>query len=808
MIKALLIDIRFGIRRLFKNRLFSVAAVLPMALGISVSTAMFTVGDALLRKPLAIPDIERLAGIVATPPDRKTATSPATAADYLDLERQNRSFERIAAYRYEDRVLTRGDTSVSVVTVAVSPEFFSVLGTSAQMGRTFGGTVNQEANTLVLSYAFWRDRLGANPAAIGGTIELDSQYYRVIGVMPKTFDFPVAAQVWRCLVMDVKTANNRTSHQIRLAGRLRPGVTLATSNTELAAIADRLAAGYPDTNRGWGMRAIPLSELITGRMTGQYVIFLLGGVLFVLVMACANVANLLLARGATRQNELAVREALGATRGGMVSLLLTESTLIAIIGAGLSLPLAAIALDMIRGNMPAEVVKYIPGFESIEMDHTAMLFALIMAALSGILAGITPALHVTRSNVNEVLKAGGRSGTASRGNTRLRGLFLIGEVALAMVLLVGTSLMVKGVHSLSKVNPETAPESMLTMWLDLPNSHYPDTASWEHFYSHLLDKLRGLPGVDSLAVGSNIPYGRQGVFLPLTTEETSSTVRTMERPKVRVEAISTGYFDTLRIGLRAGRNFNSGDRPEAPPVAIVSQGLANWFWPGQSPVRRRIRLDSLPGAPLITIIGIASEVSFDWLDAPSTPALYLPSSQYPRRANFVLVRSPRPRQLIGAIRERIRSIDPKQAVLDVKTWDAVIAESMIGLSYVAVIMTVLGAIALVLASFGLFGLMAYNVGSQRNELRVRIALGATAAMILRMVLGRSLILTGSGIAIGTGAALLMTRLLSNLIFGVNALDLTAYVLPGAALLIAGLASAYIPAHQASRMEVMRIDGTK
>jgi putative ABC transport system permease protein len=801
MIDALYKDIQFGLRRLLKNPLFTLAAAVPMVLGLGVNTAMFTVGNALLRKPLAIPDIGRLVAIVETSPEKKGATSSVTPADYLDLQRQSHSFERIVAYQYENRVLTRGDSQVSVVTASVSPEFFSVFGASPQMGRTLTGSVNEEAHTVVLSYAFWRDRMGAGPA-VGHTIELDSQSYTVVGVMPKGFSFPVGVDVWLRLAIAPKTANNRTAHRLRLAGKLQPGITLAESNAELEAIAGRLAADYADTNKGRGIRALHLSEIITGRMTGQYVIFLLGGVLFVLAMACSNVANLLLARGATRQNEMAVRQALGASRIRMVSLLLTESTLIAIIGAGLSLPLAALALDLIRGNMPVGIVKYIPGFESIEMDYTALVAALIMAALSGALAGITPALRVTRCDVNEVLKAGGRSGTASRANTRLRSVLLIGEVALAMALLVGTVLMVKGVHSLSTVNPGSAPANLLTMWIDLPVSGYSDAASWEHIHSRLLDALQGLPQVDSVAIGSDIPYGGQGIFLPFATEGSSPT-RAGERRNVRAEAVSPAYFDTLRIRLRAGRNFNSSDRPESPLVAVVSQGLANRYWPNQDPLGRRVRLDPLPAGRWITIVGVAAEVGFDWLDEPSMPVLYLSSSQFPHRANFVMLRSSRAAQMIAAVRERIRSVDPRLAVLDAKTWDAVIAESMIGLSYVSVIMTILGAIAVVLASFGLFGLMSYAVRSQRNELGLRLALGATPSIILRMVLGRALLLTGCGIAIGTGAAFLMSRLLSNLIFGVSSLDLTAYVLPAAALLSAGLTSAYFPAHQALRTESVR-----
>jgi len=802
MIDGLNKDIRFALRRLLKNPLFTLAAVLPMALGIGVNTAMFTVGDALLRKPLAIPDMGRLAAIVETPPETKSETSSLTPADYLDLQRQSQSFERIVAYQYQDRVRTRGDSPVPVLAVAVSADFFSVFDVVPQAGRTLTGSAEDEASSAVVSYAFWRDRLAADPAAVGRTIELDSRSYTVVGVMPKRFSFPIGVEVWLRLALGAREAHNRASHDIQVAGKLRRGVSLEQSNTEVAAIAGRLAKDYPDTNNGWSMRTLPLSDLITGRMTGQYVVFLLGGVLFVLAMACSNVANLLLARGATRQNEIAVRQALGASRARMLSLLLTESTLIALIGAALSLPLASLALELIRGNMPAEIVKYIPGFDSIGMNYTALLTALILAVLSGVLAGVTPALRATACDINEVLKAGGRSGTASRANTRLRSMLLVGEVALAMALLVGTGLMVKGVRSLSNVNPGSEPSKLLTMRIDLPVSRYPDAASCERLQGRLLEALNGLPQAESVAIGSDIPYGGQGTVLPLTAEA-SAPARPGEHPSARAEAISPAYFDSLRIRLRAGRNFMSSDRPGSPPVAIVSRSLANRYWPNRNPLGRRLQLDSPPGGRWITIVGVADEVSFSWLDEPATPVLYLPASQFPRRENFVVLRSRWPQRLIGPVRERVRSIDPLLAVLEVTTWDAVIARSMIGLSYVAAIMTVLGVIAVVLAALGLFGLMSYNVRSQRNEIGVRIALGATTATILRMVLGRALLLTGGGIAIGTVAAILMSRLLSHLIFGVSFLDPAAYLLPALALLVAGLTSACLPARQAVRTGCIR-----
>ncbi len=800
MIEALYQDTRIALRRLWNNPLFTLAAVVPMALGVGVNTAMFTVGDALLRKPLDIPDLKRLAAIVQIPPERNNAKSSVTPADYLDLDRQNRSFESIVAYQYQTRVLTRGDSSASVVGAAVSPQFFNVLGASPQIGRTPDGTLNDEANTVVLSYSFWRQRLGSE-AAVGQTIELDSQSYTVVGVMPKSFNFPLGVEMWLPLSIDAKTANDRASHQIHLAGKLWPDVTLSQANTDLEAIATRLSADYPETHQGWGIRAIPLRELITGRMTGQYLILLLFGVVFVLVMACSNVANLLLARGATRQNEMGVRQAMGASRFRMISLLLTESTLIAIIGATLSLPLASVALEMIRGSMPATVVKYVPGFESIEMNYTALLVALIIAVLSGTLAGITPALRVTGSDINEVLKAGGRSGTASRVNTKIRSALLIGQVALAMTLLVGTSLMVKGVHSLSNVTPAGAPRHLLTMRIDLSPSRYPDSASWKRFHARLLENLQGVPQLESLAVGSDIPYGSQGTFLPFTPKA-SAPVRSGERRTVRTEAISPQYFDSLRIRLRAGRNFDLRDGPDAPLVAIVSQGLANRYWPNQDPIGRLVRLDSAPGEQWIAIVGVAADVNFHWLEEPSPPVLYLSFSQFPRRANFLILRTSNPLQMIPAVRERVRAIDPRQAVLDARTWDDVISESMIGLSYVAVIMTVLGTIALVLASLGLFGLMSYNVRSRMAEIGIRMALGATAPMILRMVLGRALLLSGSGIAIGMVAALFVSRLLSHFIVGVSSTDPSAYIISAAALVIAGLTSAYIPAFQASQTKVV------
>jgi len=519
-------------------------------------------------------------------------------------------------------------------------------------------------------------------------------------------------------------------------------------------------------------------------------------------MACSNVANLLLARGAARQNELAIREALGASRSRMISLLLAESLLIAVIGSALALPLAGLALTLIRNHMPADIVKYIPGFELIEMDYSTLLLALAMAVLSGVIAGLTPALRNTRGHLNEVLKNGGRSETSSFANSRLRGTLLVGEVALAMALLVGTSLMVAGVRSLGNVGPGSEPAKLLTMRIELPPGRYPDTTSRSRLYTRLLDAMNALPQADSIGIGSNIPYGGQGSFLEFTPEG-ASALNAGERRTARAESISPGYLDSLHIKLRGGREFDSRDVADSQPVVIVSESFAKRYWPNRNPLDRRLRLDSPTGGPWLTVVGVASDVSFNWLDEASTPALYIPYAQSPRPSLFLTLRSAFPKQLTRPVRERIRAVDPLLPVLDVTTWDRVIAQSMIGLSYVAVIMTVLGIIAMLLASFGLFGLLSYNIRAQRNEIRIRVALGATTSIIVRMVMRRAMLLTGSGIALGGVAAIFLGRLLSNLIFGVTPTNTMAYALPALALLAAAIASACFPAREASRCEPIR-----
>jgi len=379
----------------------------------------------------------------------------------------------------------------------------------------------------------------------------------------------------------------------------------------------------------------------------------------------------------------------------------------------------------------------------------------------------------------------------------------VGEVALAMALLVGTGLMVGGVRSLGNAGPTAEPANLLTMRVYLQPARYPDGASCERFVTRLLDSLNGLPQAASIAVGSNIPFGGQGTFLPFTPEG-APPLQSGERRTARAESVSPAYFDSLRIRLRVGRNFTAADGAGAPPVAIVSQSLAKRYWPNLNPLGRRLRLDSTPGERWLTVVGVASDVSFNWLDEASTPALYTPYAQLPpRRSLFVMLRSAAPRQLIAPVRERIHAIDPLEPVLDVAPWDRLIAESMIGLSYVAVIMTVLGIIAVMLAAFGLFGLLSYNIRAQRTEIGIRMALGATAPMILRMVMGRALLMTGTGVAIGAVAAVFMGRLLERLIFGVTPTDWMAYALPAMALLLAGAASAYFPARQASQTGAIR-----
>ncbi|HEY2107852.1 MAG TPA: ADOP family duplicated permease, partial [Candidatus Binataceae bacterium] len=713
---VLLKDVQAALRTFRTGPLFALSIMLTMAPGIGFNTAMFSVADALILKPFPFPDLQRLALVTVKRPVKDAEPSPPTAGDYMDI-REAQSFETSAAYSMEQYTLGASGTQL-VIGAAVSAGFFRLLGLAPMQGSGSLGHTGDTSGprTVMLSYTIWRDQFGSDPNVVGRKLTLNQQDYTIAGVMPRQFQFPPGVQIWTPLQLEGAAKYDRRSARVNIVGRIGPGVGPAELSARLAAIAAHASATHPETGAGWTLEATSLTDFVTGGMTGQYVLFLMGGVLVVLLMACSNVANLVFARTAARAKEVAIRAALGANRSRIMRLLVTENVVFSLLGAAASLPLANLSLHLIRTNMPPEVARWVPGFDQIALDSRALLFAAGIGIASGILAGLMPALWITRSNqLHETLKEGGRS-SGSGSHQALRQWLLVGEVALAMTLLVETGLMVRSLRHLIEINPGSDPKGLLTARVELPRSKYPDAVAVNAFYSRLLSSARDSSGAETLSVATNLPDGGYGNTRPVIAEDWDP-LQAREHPTARVESVSPGYFATLRIPLLNGRLLEFRDGPDAAPVGLVSSAFASRFWPGRDPIGRKVRVEGSKAS--VTVVGVVKDVRYNWANPASDLALYLPWPQAPDLSAFVVVRTSNPTQTTSVLRAAVARIDSAPAITGIRTWDRVIADSILGLSYVAVIMTLIGLLALALACVGLFGLMSYSVRLQLREIGIR-----------------------------------------------------------------------------------------
>jgi putative ABC transport system permease protein len=589
---------------------------------------------------------------------------------------------------------------------------------------------------------------------------------------------------------------SRSDRWLFVLGRLKPGVSYTQAAAEMQGIAQRQSELYPDTNKGWQLRPMRLSEFATGNLTRDYTLLLLGAVGFVLLIACADVANVQFARMTGRANEFAVRTALGGSRWRIVRQLLTESILLSLGGA---------ALSLILSHMPADVAKFVAGWKTISLDTNAFLFTLTIAVASGIISGIAPSLLTSRTSVSESLKESGR-GSVSRARGRLRGALVVAEISLALVLLVGAGLLVKNFQGLLNVNESYAPETLLTMNLTLHDTQYNAPAQRLAFHEQVLDRLRSAPGVQSASLVSDVPYSNGG---GLPTHDFSIQGRPPaqrgEHVEAIVETITANYFGTLNIALRQGRLLTDADGAEAAPVAVISASLARRFFPGENPLGKQIKVGKASSdQPWMTVVGVVNDVHYMWIVKEEFPTIYRSFRQAPPYFTTVMLRtSGDPLQLISTARTQIASVDPDLPLYNIKPMDRLITESIVGIAYVAAMMAVLGVIALVLASVGVFGVMSYSVSERAHEIGIRLSLGAQTSDILSMVLRSGMTLTVLGLAIGLPIAFALARALAALLFGVEAADPFSFI--GLPLLLAAVAAlaCYLPARRAARLDPLR-----
>jgi len=796
-------DIRYGIRALQRNPAVTVTAVVALALGISSNTAIFSLADAFLFKPLALKHPEGLVMLPETRADRPIAgVSNVAPANFEDWKRQAGSFEQLAAFQMISFNITGQGDPEGVLGDRVSRGLFEMVEAQPLLGRVFRPEEDLPGHEqeVILSFGLWQRRYAADREIIGKSIRLDGKPYTVIGVMPQNYHFPKVAELWTPMAMGDQERAVRGSRYMDVVAKLKPGVTLRQAGAEMETIAKRLAQTYPETNRGWHVRVMSIRDFLVGDLTRTYTWMLLVAVGFVLLIACANVANLQFARATFRAKEIAVRTALGASRWSVVRLLLTESVLLGVVGAVGGIWLAQWHVEMIQAHMPPEIGRWVSGWDQIHVDGRTLLFTAMVAVIAGIISGLAPALESSRPNLNETLKESVRGSSTGRSGSRLRSVLLVGEIALALVLLVGAGLMVKGVHGLISVNANLAPKSLLTMRITLPEAKYKESREISAFFSRSLDSLRAIPGVESVAVATSVPYGNLGSSARFSIE--GQPEEAGELRVVQDQIVSPNYFSTVRLALRDGRAFRESDTRDAEKVAIISEDMARRYWPNSSALGRKIKLgETKDSEPWLTVVGIAQSVRYDWFQTVARPVIYRPYTQVGRGWTYVALRtSGDPMALVGAVRHQVTSLDAELPVFDVMTLEKVISESVLGLSYVAVMMTALGAIALVLACVGVYGVMAYAVSERTREIGIRVALGAEKSDVLRMVIARGLVVTAVGLSIGFVLAVMLARLLASFLYGVSATDWEIFGGISLALTAAAILACYIPARRAMRID--------
>ncbi|HEX5083789.1 MAG TPA: ABC transporter permease [Blastocatellia bacterium] len=796
-------DIRYGARMLAKKPAFTLVAILTLALGVGANTAIFTVINAVLLRPLPYGDAERLV-VVDTTMRRETVEVRSTSyPDFVDWRDQNTVFERIAAYAETSFTLTGGAEPARVDGELASADYFPLLHARAAMGRTFLPEEDRAPDThrvALIGYGLWQRRFGGNSAILGQTIQLNDGNYTVVGVMPEGFrGLSDEAEIWLPMMMvssvrPVSQLRQRGQRWLSTVARLKPDVTLANARTEMDAIMRRAEQAYPDSNRSRGALVTALHERFFGDLQSTLWI-LLGAVGCVLLVACANVANLQLQRAAGRASEMAIRQALGATRRRLIRQLLTESLLLALIGGALGVWLASWSVDLLISLSPITF----PSFVKPSIDGRALGFSLLISMLTGSMSGLAPALQAARPALNETLKAGRRSASAGLGSSRLLGSLVVAEIALALTLLIGAGLMIRSLQRLQDVDPGFDAESLVTMRVGLPSQRYPQDRIIA-FSRILRERLQPLPGAQSVAMASDLPLSGRVSAGPIELEGRQDTPAGGEFRMYR-HRVTPGFFSTLGVPFVKGRDFTDGDNAQAPGVVIISESMARRYWPNEDPIGKRLR-DS---GPWLSIVGVVADVKYRGLphNPDADPDVYFPLPQRPDGNLFLAIRADGdPNGLVGAVRGVLRELDSDLPAYNVMTMSERIADQTTRSLFSAWLLSVFGALALILAAVGIYSVMAYAVEQRSREIGVRIALGARAADVLKMVVGQGMRLALAGVALGLGASLALTQLMKRLLFGVTAADPLTYGALALLLTLVALLACWIPARRATKVDPM------
>jgi putative ABC transport system permease protein len=788
-------DVQLGLRTLFASPAATAIVVLTLGLGIGANTAVFSMVDALVLRPFPIPDIDRLVMLWGTVPKQGDARDRAAPADYLDWKERTTAFDKLVALEWWDVNLSGTGEPERLQGTFVSPDYFEALGVEPHSGRTLAADAAEYgARTVVLSYQLFERRFGGDPKVIGDVVRLDGEPYEVVGVAREGFDYPYGSEIWAPLWLDAETAARRDINYLDVIGRLRPGVSLADAQAELDVINASLQKEHPVTNAGRGIRAVALARAVVDLGAPTFLVLWQATTVFVLLIACVNVANLLLARGADREKELSLQQALGAGRSRIVRQLLTENLILSLCGAILAIPLAWVGIEMLRSGLPAHIQRFVVGWREIDLDLRLLAFTAAITVLTTLLFGLVPALRASRTNLTAALREGGRGGSEGRARQRGRKLLVVGEVAIALMLLVASGLSIRGTLRLATGDHGYDPERLMTFEIALPDRKYDEAEEKRQFFRAVLQGVREAPGVISADLALVLPSSGNNYTNAIDVEE-SRIANVSDRPIAHFRVITPGYFETMGIPIVAGREFGSEDREGSAAIAIVSRKFAERSWPSADPIGKRFR--ARDDEPWLTVVGVSGDVLHDWFLQGPQPTYYLPFEQSPRSRMSLAVRTAgEPEAITAAVRSLVRRADPDQPIYDLFTMRQRISERIIGLKYAATVMGILGLIGLTLSAVGIYGLMMYSVSRRTHEIGVRVALGAERRDVLRLALGQALSITAAGVAIGLILAYVAGRLMASNLFGVVQLEGALFALLALVLSAVSLVAAYIPARRA------------
>jgi len=807
--ETLLQDVKYGLRALVRNPGFTLVAVVALALGIGANSAIFSVVNSVLLRPLPYPAPDRLMSVWQNNRVRGWHQDVVTPLDFIEWRDESRSFASMAAYFGSGFNVRTGTEVDRVKGTDVSVDFFRVLGVSPVTGRDFAASDEgaSAGRVVVLGHSLWQRRFGGDSKVVGSSVTLNSESFTIVGIAPPGLQFPDKSELWTLaknriptnpfLPADADITKMRGLHYLYSIARLKDGVPLAQARAEMETIAARQEKENPQTNSETGIEIIPLQESIVGEVRPALLIFL-GAVGLVLLIACANVANMSLARAAARRREIAVRTALGASRRRIVRQYLTESVLLSLVGGGAGLLFALWGTDLLAALAPDSI----PGGQAVRVDLRVLGFTLALSVLTGVLFGLLPALQASSAEPQEALREGGRTSSAGRRARLMRGTLVVSEMAVALVLLAGAGLLVKSFLRLQHIDPGVSIDRVLTMRLRLPDARYTQPGKQVRFYDDVLRRIQELPGVAAVGLTSDLPLGGSDSFLGFQIEGKPQD-KLGQGPEGGFHQVSVDYFRTLGIPVLRGRSFDARDVQKAPEVAVVSDTLAKRYWPGEDPIGRRISFgtDEKGETSWTTIVGIAADVRQRGLHTEPRAEIYVSSMQSPSRYASLIVRSSLDAVgLAASVRREVQAVDGDIPLYDVKTMREVLDGSLAARRFNMALLALFAAVAVLLAAVGLYGVLAYMVTQRTHEIGVRMALGARPRDVLRLVVGQGMALTLVGVLVGVVGALALTRLLSSLLVGVAATDPWTFGM--VAVLLSGVAclACYVPARRAARVD--------